>query len=473
MTVENKAKDKKINPVIIISVFLIGGFVSYLNGTLMTTALPTIMRDLKIDPVTGQWLTTAFMLVNGIMIPCTAFLIEKFTTRKLFFISMGLFTIGTFIGSFSIDFKTLLIARIVQAAGAGIILPLMQTVFLIIVPKERRGFVMGLVGIIVAFAPAMGPTLAGFIVDNYPWRYLFHIIDPICIIDLVFAYFALQNVTETKDVKIDIMSVITSTLGFGGLLLGFSNAGNKGWGSLQVLIPLIVGIISLLMFVKKQLSSKEPMLNLRVFKSKTFTFSTIIIMIVYAAFVSAELILPMYIQMARGYSAIDSGLMLMPGAIIMGVMNPIAGRLFDKIGARTLSIVGLILLTFGNLGLMFLSANTEIIHITIVYSIRLLGMSMIMMPLTTAGLNTLTNEHLAHGTAANNTLRQIAGSIGTALLVTVMSKATISSGIKNSELASIHGMNVAFGVSALLSFIALVIAIIVVKKKGEGDTKLY
>ncbi len=471
MSEENIREKKKFNPILISAVFLIGGFVSFLNGTLITTALPTIMRDLKISPTTGQWLTTSFMLVTGIMIPCTAYLIDRFSTRKLFFASMGLFTLGTILGGFSDSFNMLLVARIIQAAGAGIIMPLMQTVFLVIYPKEKRGLAMGVVGIIIAFAPAIGPTLAGVIVDSHPWRDLFHLITPICIIDLVFAFFALKNVKESKKIKLDIISVITSTLGFGGLLLGFSNAGTDGWEKANVLIPLIVGIISLIIFTWKQLSSKKPMLNLRVFKSMTFTYTTIIIMIAYAGLVSAELILPMYIQMARGYSALDSGLMLMPGAIIMGIMNPITGKLFDKFGARLLSIIGLTLLTVGTFGLSFLEANTKIEFITLAYSVRLLGMSMFMMPLTTAGLNTLSKENLAHGTAVNNTMRQVAGSIGTAILVTVMTKVALNSGILNPKLAQIHGMNIAFASSGVLTLISLIIALIVVKKKPKEDAK--
>lgn len=230
-------ENKKYNPILISAVFLIGGFLSFLNGTLITTALPTIMKDLKISATTGQWLTTAFMLVSGIMIPCTAYLIDRFSTRKLFFASMGLFTVGTIIAGFANSFEVLIVARVLQAAGAGIIMPLMQTVFLVIYPKEKRGFAMGVVGIIIAFAPAIGPTLAGVIIDSHPWTDLFRLIAPICVVDLVFAFFALKNVKESKKIKLDVISVITSTLGFGGLLFGFSNAGSDGWLEPNVLIP--------------------------------------------------------------------------------------------------------------------------------------------------------------------------------------------------------------------------------------------
>ncbi|WP_024615577.1 MDR family MFS transporter [Clostridium sp. Ade.TY] len=471
MAEEDKILQKKFNPILIAAVFVVGGFVSFLNGTLITTALPTIMRDLKIDPVTGQWLTTAFMLVTGIVIPCTAFLIDKFSTRKLFFGSMGLFTIGTILAGFSTSFEMLLAARIIQAIGAGIIMPLMQTVYLIIFPKNKRGVAMGVVGIIVAFAPAIGPTLAGFVVDNYPWRYLFHFITPICIIDLIFAFFVLKNVTGGKDEKLDFISLITSTVGFGGLLLGFSNAGNYGWVDYRTIVPILAGILCLCIFTIRQFKGKYPMLNLNVFKSKVFTYSTIVVMIVYAGLVSAELIIPMYIQMARGYSAFDSGLMLMPGAITMGILSPITGKIFDKYGARKLALSGVTLLGIGTLGLAFLTSTTKPEYITILYTIRLFGMAMFMMPVTTLGLNSLENKELAHGTAINNTLRQVAGSIGTAVLVTVMSNATANSGIHNKELATIHGMNVAFAVSAVLSFIGLVIVFFTIKDKKKVQDK--
>lgn len=462
---------KKYNVFLIASVFLLGSIVCYLNSTLLTTALPTIMKDLKTTPTTGQWLTTAYMLVNGIMIPACAMLIEKFTTRKLFFIAMGLFTIGTLLGSISTSFNSLLIARILQASGAGIMLPLSQTVFLIIFPKDKRGVAMGVIGIIIAFAPAIGPTLAGLIVDKLPWRYLFHLVIPIAVLDLVLAYFLLKNVTETKEVKIDITSIITSSLGFGGLLYGFSEAGNRGFLSPFVCLPIIIGIFSLVLFTRKQLKSKEPMLNLNVFKSKTFTYSTLVVMIVFTGFVSAELILPMYLQMARGFSALDSGLTLMPGAIIMGVMSPITGKIYDKIGARGLSLLGISLLTIGSFMLSRLTATTSVHEITAIYSLRLFGLSMFMMPITTDGLNSLDNSLIPHGTAINNTLRQVAGSIGSAILVTIMTTVSSNSGIKNPILSEIHGMNESFLVASIFCFIALIIAFFVIKKRPKNELK--
>ncbi|MEN8079090.1 MDR family MFS transporter [Clostridioides difficile] len=459
------AKDKNYNVIIISGVFLLGAFICFLNSTFMNVALSDIMKDLNISVSTVQWLSTGYMLATGIIIPFTAFLIDKFRNRTLFFVAMGLFALGTIIGAFATNFPMLLTARLIQGVASGIIVPLMQTVFLIIFPIEKRGFAMGIVGVVLAFAPAIGPTLSGWIINTYPWRYLFYVTFPFAILDLILGFFLLKNVTANRDVSFDIISFIGSTIGFGGLLFGFSNAGNYSWSDTNVYIPLLIGIIFLAIFIWRQLTMKEPMLNLTVFKSKVFTFSTIIVMIAYAGLISSELILPMYLENVRGSSAFNTGLTLMPGAIVMGIMNPITGKLFDKFGARYLALTGLTILTLGTFGLSFLSITTPIIYVITVYAIRMLGISMLMMPLTTSGLNSLHRNLYAHGNAANNTLRQVAGSIGTSIIVTLMSKSSASSNLSDPLKAQVYGMNISFACTAALTLVGLLIAFFVVKKK--------
>ncbi|MGL4453966.1 MAG: MDR family MFS transporter [Sarcina sp.] len=470
MTNSVNGEAKKYNAPVIAGVFLLGAFVAFLNSTFMNVAIPDIMKDLHISVSTAQWLSTGYMLVLGIMIPFTAFLIDRFKTRTLFFMSIGLFTIGTVLGATATNFDTLLAARLIQAAGAGVVMPLMQTVFLIIFPIEKRGMAMGIVGIVISFAPALGPTLSGWIINSYPWRYLFYVTLPLAILDLILGAILLKNVTETKKVSIDILSAITSVLGFGGLLLGTSNAGNDGFTNVNVYVPILVGVVALAIFVWRQLTMEVPMLNLRVFKSKTFTFATIIVMIAYAGLISSELIIPMFLQNVKGSSALDAGLILMPGAIVMGIANPITGRLFDKIGARMLSILGLLVYAAGTFAFVFLTPSTSELYVMIMYAFRFLGLGMFLMPLTTSGLNTLERRLYSHGNAVNNTMRQIAGAIGTSILVTLMSKVAANSGISNPIKAMVHGMNVSFGAAALLAAISLIIAFFTVKKKEKPVT---
>ncbi len=462
---QSSTQAKDYNVFVIAGVFLLGAFICYLNSTFMNVALSDIMKDLNISVSTAQWLSTGYMLATGIIIPFTAFLIDKFKNRTLFFISIGLFTIGTIIGAFATNFAMLLTARLIQGFASGIIIPLMQTVFMIIFPIEKRGFAMGIVGIVLAFAPAIGPTLSGWIINIYPWRYLFYVTLPFAILDLILGYFLLKNVTENKSVHFDIISFIGSTIGFGGLLFGFSNAGNYSWTDINVYLSLIIGIVFLIIFVWRQLNMEEPMLNLAVFKSTVFTFATIISMIAYAGLISSELILPMYLEDVRGSSAFDTGLTLMPGAIVMGIMNPITGKLFDKFGARYLALTGLTILTLGTFGLSFLSVSTPVIYIISIYAIRMLGISMLLMPLSTSALNSLHKNLYAHGNAANNTLRQVAGSIGTSLIVTLMSKSTISSGYTDPAKAQVYGMNISFACTAALTLVGLIIAFFVIKRK--------
>ncbi|WP_010530196.1 MDR family MFS transporter [Lentibacillus jeotgali] len=435
------------------AVLLSGAFITILNQTLLGTALPPIMQDLNLSESTVQWLQSVFMLVNGIMIPVTAFLIDKFTTRKLFLTAMGLFATGTLVAAISPNFTFLMAARVLQASGAGIMMPLMQTILFLTFPVHRRGTAMGLFGLVIAFAPAIGPSLSGFLVDQFPWRSVFYVILPIAVLDIIAAYFLLRNVTEQKNPSLDILSVILSTIGFGGLLYGFSTAGNAGWLSLQVILSIVIGIVSLYLFITRQLKLKEPLLEFRVFKHGTFTLATGLGMVVFAAMIGTNIILPLYMQNMIGFSALKSGLVLLPGAIIMGFSNPITGYLFDKFGGKWLARGGLLLLALTTFAFTNLSMDTSFTYLATMNGIRMISIAMVMMPMTTLALNQLPDQLIPHGTAMNNTFRQVAGSIGTAILVTIMSTAAIPD---ETVSGLIHGVNVSFiaaGIAAILGFI--------------------
>lgn len=454
----------------IVAILLAGAFVAILNQTLMNTAIPKIMNDLEISLNKAQWLTTVFMLVNGVMIPVTAFLIERFSTRRLFLTAMGVFAAGTLISGLAHNFPFLMVGRVVQAGGAGIMLPLMMTVFLTIFPFEKRGTAMGMTGLVIAFAPAIGPTLSGWLVEHYSWRVLFFVILPIAVIDWIIAYFAMKNVTKLTYPKVDFLSIILSSLGFGGLLYGFSRAGTSGWDSNEVLTSLVIGGVALIVFIWRQLLLKSPMLEFRVFKYKIFTLTTVIGMIVFMAMIGAELLLPQYMQNMRNYTPLESGLLLLPGAIVMGLMSPISGRIFDKIGARWLAVTGLGIVAATTYLFTNLAISTSFTYIMIVYAVRMFGLSLVMMPVTTAGLNQLPQRLIAHGTAMNNTMRQVAGSVGTALLVTIMTNSAQDAKHEMLSNPMIHGINVAFMVAAGIAFLGLVLSFFIKQtKRAEED----
>lgn len=415
---------KPYNRSLLVAVLLIGTFCTVLNQTLLTTAFPTLMADFDISASNVQWLTTGFLLVNGIMIPITAWMINKFSSRKLYLTAMGIFLAGTITCFVAPTFSVLLIGRLVQAAGVGISMPLLQNIMLSIFPPERRGSAMGMAGIVIGLAPALGPTLSGWIIDHYSWRYLFGMVIPIVLLVLILAGFLMKSVIKLSNPKIDLFSAILSTIGFGTLLYGFSSVGDKGWGSAEVISFLVVGVVFIGLFAWRQFHTEHPFLELRVFQSKTFTIAAILSGVTNMAMVGAEMVLPLYIQNIRGESAFHSGLMLLPGALVMGAMMPITGAIFDKRGAKRLAITGMFILTAATLPFAFLTKETPILHIVILYAIRMFGISMVMMPVTTSGMNALPANLISHGTAVNNTFRQVASSIGTAVLISVLTNVT-------------------------------------------------
>ncbi|TCT26502.1 EmrB/QacA subfamily drug resistance transporter [Melghiribacillus thermohalophilus] len=451
----------------LMAVLISGAFVAILNQTLLGTALPKIAESLHINYAAAQWLQSIFMLVNGIMIPITAFLIERFTTRGLFLTAMGSFALGTLISSIAPTFEVLISGRILQAAGAGIMMPLMQTIMFLVYPVDKRGSAMGMFGLVIAFAPAIGPTLSGYLVEHFPWQSVFYVVLPIAVIDLIIAYFILKNVTERTFPKVDVPSIMLSTLGFGGLLYGFSIAGNPdtGFANQNVIISLIIGTITLVWFIIRQLKLKQPILEFRIFQYKVFTLTTAIGMIAFMSMIGGAVILPIMMQDMLGFTPLESGLMLLPGAILMGLMNPITGRLFDKFGARYLSIIGLLIVVITTFMFSNLTDDTTFLYLTVVNAARMFGIAMVMMPVTTAGLNELPRRLMPHGTAMNNTFRQMAGAIGTALLVSVMTTRAIpEQGVQG----ALHGVNVSFIVAGILAIAGWILSFFIQSgKPGE------
>ena len=437
---------KEYNKMLLIIAMMIGSFVSILNQTILTTALPKIMEYFNITASTGQWLTTAFMLVSAIMIPLTALLLEKISTKKLLMFSMLMFGAGTIICALSTNFEFLLIGRIVQAVGAGIMTPLISTALLLIFPPEKRGSAMGLYGLVICFAPAIGPTLAEFIIDKWNFHYLFYILIPIIVLDVIFILLFMKDIIPLKNPKIDLLSISLSTVGFGTMLYGFSNAGNKGWSDISVITTILVGTVISTLFVWRQIAMEHPMLEMRVFKSKIFTLTTIIGSILSIAMAGAGFILPIFLQNILGMSAFSSGLVLLPGALLMAVTVLISGRLFDKYGARKLAIPGIILLVIASLPFSNLHKDISTMFITVIYSIRYIGIALVIMPLQTAGMNALPNKLLAHASAVINMAKQVAGSLGTAVLITVMSNVATS----NAPAKALAKTNVALYKSGML-----------------------
>lgn len=408
----------------ILAALLFGMFIAILNQTLLNVALPKINTEFNISASTGQWLMTGFMLVNGILTPITAYLFNKYSYRKLFLVALVLFTIGSLICAISMNFPIMMVGRVLQAIGAGVLMPLGSIVIITIYPPEKRGAAMGTMGIAMILAPAIGPTLSGYIVQNYHWNVMFYGMFIIGIIAILVGFVWFKLYQYTTNPKADIPGIIFSTIGFGALLYGFSEAGNKGWGSVEIETMFAIGIIFIILFVIRELRMKAPMLNLEVLKFPTFTLTTIINMVVMLSLYGGMILLPIYLQNLRGFSALDSGLLLLPGSLIMGLLGPFAGKLLDTIGLKPLAIFGIAVMTYATWELTKLNMDTPYMTIMGIYVLRSFGMAFIMMPMVTAAINALPGRLASHGNAFLNTMRQLAGSIGTAILVTVMTTQT-------------------------------------------------
>ena len=459
----------------VLVVLVFGTFVTILNQTVVAPALPSIMAEMSVDASTAQWLTTGFTLVNAIMIPITAFLTDRFTTRRLFLAAMILFTAGTVLAAWGPNFPILLVGRLIQASGAGILMPLVMNVLMWTFPVDRRGTAMGVFGIVIAFAPAIGPTVAGVVVDHASWHILFWGIAALCAIVIIAAGAVMEKGGRArKNVTLDVPSVILSTVGFGGLLYGLSAVGSYGLTA-DAASGIVIGGVTLVFFFRRQLAMEQPMLQVRILGNKTFLSSTIIIMLVQAGLLVGGILLPIMLQTYMGYSATTSGIVLLPGAIVMGAMGPIAGRLFDKYGPRMLAITGMGLLTVTTFAFVFIGPGTGLVTLTIIYTLRLFSLSLVNMPISTWGMNALSNDVVNHGTSVQNTFRQVAGSLGTAIIVSV---STIVSGANEATMgqvgAGVFGINMAFAVAGALCLAGFILVVMFVRTKpsvqAEADT---
>ncbi|MCH5462427.1 multidrug efflux MFS transporter [Lactobacillus sp. LC28-10] len=467
------------NRIILVFTMLVGTFCTFLTSTMLTTALPTLMSSFNISANTVQWLTTGFMLMMGIVIPITGFFLQRFDSRKLYLSAIVIFGIGTLMCLVATNFWMILAGRLIQGAGVGITAPVYQTIMTSIFPPSKRGAAMGTAGMVIGLAPAIGPTLSGWILMHYSWRMLFLFILPILLLVLVMGWFTLRKVLPTKKVPIDWLSVLLSVIGFGSMLFAFSSVGNYQWTDPIVYVTLSVGVIVVALFIWRSLIISNPLLQLKVFAHREFSLSAALVAVSFMAMNGFTLILPIYLQTVRGESPLASGLTLLPGAIVIGLMNPLTGRIFDRLGARNMAIAGMFLLTLTTGSFIPITATTPVIDIVCLYTVRMMGISMVMMPVTTTGMNALPLNLISDGTVVNNTARQVFASMGTAVLVSVMSNVTMNSmpnhGVAKATPilfkqlalhANVVGFRYAFAIATSFALIGLIMAFFLKKSKG-------
>lgn len=452
--------------VTIIVTLLVATFVVILNETIMNVALQRLMVDLGVSAPTVQWLSTGFMLTMAVVIPTTGFILQTLSTRAVFMLAMGLFSGGTLLAALAPGFEVLLLARIIQAGGTAIMLPLLMTTILTLVPLERRGAVMGNVSIAISVAPAMGPTVSGLILEHFTWRFMFVFVLPVALAAFAIGARFLTNIGETEKTRLDILSVLLSVPAFGGVVYGLSqigggHGGQSGPGAPAV-AALAVGVVAMLAFVFRQLKLQKkdaPLLDLRAFKFRMFTVSVLLMVVAMIALFGAVILLPLYLQEIRGLKSLETGLVLLPGGLAMGLLGPFIGRVFDKVGPLPLTVTGSTMMVLSLWQFSMLTAETAVWWIVVLHVALSLGLALLFTPAFTTGLNPLPPHLYSHGSAIMSTLQQVAGAAGTALLVSIYAVVSAGSGI-------VAGMHAAFLTAAVIAVAAVVLSAMMRKTAG-------
>lgn len=468
----SKKGESPSGSVLLISLLLIATFVVILNETILSVALPTLMIDLDISAPTAQWLTSGFLLTMAIIIPTTGFIIQRFQLRSIYVFAMTAFTIGTLIAALAPGFEVLMIARVIQAVGTALMIPMLMTTILTVVPEHSRGRVMGLISIVISVAPAVGPTVSGLILESLSWRAMFWIVLPIAAAVLVLGGVFVRNVTEPRPAHLDYISVPLSALGFGGVVYGLSSIGESASGHTPVppWVPITIGVIALVLFVVRQqrlVSRGRALLDLRTFKIAPFRLAVGLMGGLMLTLFGALILLPLYLQNVLDKSVLTTGLVLLPGGLVMGLLSPGVGALFDRWGARPLVLPGTIAMSIGTWLLATLGPDSTIGHVIFAHVILSAGIAFALTPLMTTALGSLPMDLYSHGSAIVSTVQQVAGAAGTALFITLMTRGTTSSAADGSDQvnAAGDGVHLAFMVAGVLSVVLVLAATMVRSSK--------
>ncbi|HYH29193.1 MAG TPA: DHA2 family efflux MFS transporter permease subunit, partial [Pseudonocardia sp.] len=438
-------------------------FVVILNETVMSVALPVLMTDLQVSASVGQWLTAGFLLTMSVVIPITGFLIRRVPTRTLFGAAMALFSTGTLIAAIAPGFPVLLAARVVQAGGTAIMLPLLMTTVMTLVPPARRGAVMGNISIVISVAPAIGPTVSGIVLSTFGWRYMFWLVLPIALAALVLGRRLMVDIGEPSSTPIDIASVVLAALGFGGLIYGLSSVGHSSGNSSPALVwaAFVVGVAGLVAFVVRQLAlqrTDRALLDLRTFRARTFTVASAMMMLMMATLLGTIVLLPIYLQNVLMLEPLATGLLLLPGGLLMGVLGPVVGRLYDRFGARALLVPGTMATSAALWSTTLFTSGSSMMQVLGFHLLLSVGLAFVFTPLFTAGLGAVPSHLYSYGSAIFGTTQQLAGAAGVALLVSVLSVrsgALAGEGVPAVEQTA-GGVHAAFVVAASLSLLAIV-----------------
>lgn len=449
-------------------VLIVSAFTVILNETIMGVAIPHLMKDLEISAIAAQWLTTAFLLTMAVVIPVTGFLLQRFPTRPLYIGAMSMFVAGTTLAALAPGFEVLLVARVIQAGGTAVMLPLLMTTVISLVPERQRGRRMGTIGVVISVAPALGPTISGLILAVLPWRFLFVFVLPVALTVLVFGFLRMRSTNEPQHSRIDLLSVALSAVGFGTVVFGLSRIGESAEGDLgQAIGAVTFGMLVIAVFVWRQIALQRrdaPLLDLRVFAIRTFSVGTAMFIVCMIAMFGTIILLPLFMQNVLGLSVLESGLLLLPGGLTMGLLAPIVGRAYDRIGPRPLLLPGTVLIAAALWALALFLAPTAPWFVLLACHVTLsVGLALVFTPLFSASLGSLPRRLYSHGSATVSTMQQVAAAAGTALFVSTMTAVALTQADAGATqvVSEAAGVRAAFLVGAVLATLGIGLALLV------------
>ncbi|MGN1191769.1 MAG: DHA2 family efflux MFS transporter permease subunit [Dorea sp.] len=450
---------------------VVSGIASSTLATAMTTALPSLVEYFGIDTSIGQWITSGYSLAMGVIMPLTAFLITRFPTKKLYMTGISSFIVGLLLSIFARNFGLMMVGRVLQACGNGILMSAAQVVILTVYPDEKKGTMMGTYGLATTAAPIIAPTIAGLMIDAFGWKSIFWLAFVIMAFSFVFSGIVFEDVLELQDKKFDVLSFVESIIAFGGVTLGIGNISSFGLISPQAGLPLMIGTIVCVLFIVRQCRLEIPFLDVKILSNRDYAVSVIASMVLYLVMMGSSVIMPLYVQSVMGYSAVVSGLVTLPGSFATAIVSPFAGKLYDKMGIKKIFIAGSAALVVSNIGMYFLSMNTPLYVAAALNVIRNISIGALMMPLLTWGTSNVDSRKVADASSLLTSFRTIAGSIGSAVFVGIMNAVSEKSVETYGDNALMHGMNISFLWMAAGALVLLMISIFLTKKGKVNSEK--
>ncbi len=442
---------------------VISGIASSILSTAMSTALPSLVEYFNVSTSIGQWITSGYSLIMGMVLPLSAFLIVRVPTKRLYLSGIGIFIIGLLFSILTKNFAVMMVGRCLQAGGAAVLQASAQVIILTVYPFEKKGTMMGTYGLATTAAPVIAPTIAGLLIDAFGWKSIFYLVLAVMAVSFVFSIFIFENVLELQEKKFDVISFVESIFAFGGVTLGIGNITSYGIVSFQAGLPLLIGIVASGFFVLQQLGVDRPFLDVKILANHNYALSVISSMILYLVMMGSSIMMPLYVQTVMGYSAVISGLVTLPGSLATAIVSPFAGKLYDKVGIKKIFVAGAAAMLFSNIGMFFISMDTPLWAAAAFNVIRNIAIGSLMMPLLTWGISNVAPDKVADASSLLTSLRTIAGSIGAAVFVGIMTMVSTGTSVSHGSAAPMYGMNVSFLCMAACAAVLTAIAAFAVR----------